>query len=53
MNRVDTQALIDSMRQSLISLERDIAKRPYDRPHRMTLEEWLEFCGHDWEMLNE
>ena len=46
MKRVDTQALIDSMRQSLNSLETDIPKK-----HKMTLEEWLDFCRHDWEMI--
>ncbi len=49
MSVVVTQALIDSMRRSLNSLERDIAD--FDI-HKMTLEEWLDFCGHDWEMLD-
>ena len=49
LKRVDTQALIESMRQSLNGLERDIAD--FNRPHKMTLEEWLDFCRHDWEMI--
>ena len=48
MKRVDTQALINSMRQSLNSLEGEVK---FTR--KMTLEEWLDFCSHDWEMLNE
>ena len=50
MSVVLTQALIDSMRRSLNSLEEDIADLIY--AHKMTLEEWLDFCGHDWEMLD-
>ena len=48
MSVVITQALIDSMRRSLNSLEEDIAD--FDI-HKMTLEQWLDFCSHDWEML--
>ena len=50
MSVVVTQALIDSMRRSLNSLEIDIAD--FDNPHKMTYAEWLDFCGHDWEMLD-
>jgi|TARA_R100000084_G_C4536628_1_gene93707 hypothetical protein len=49
MKKIDTQALIDSMRRSLNSLEEDIAD--FDKPHKMTHEVWLDFCAHDWEML--
>ena len=52
MKRVDTQALIDSMRQSLNGLEKGIPQWPRPK-HMMTLEEWLDFCRHDWEMMQE
>ncbi len=47
--KIETQALIGAMRRSLNSLKEDIAD--FDRPHKMTFKEWLDFCAHDWEML--
>lgn len=49
ITKIETQALIGAMRQSLNTLERDIAD--FDRSHKMTFEEWVYFCAHDWEML--